>query len=386
MHKNLVLVVDDSATIRKVVGSRLAAGGFEVKLAASAEEALLALQSLTPDLIISDVSMTGMSGYDLTRKVRATPSAAQVPILLLTSFSGVTQKVAGFEAGADDYLTKPFDPAELDMRVRALLKRRGSQVDSAPSAYTIAFFSLRGGLGQTTLAVNTALKLARLTSEQVALLDLAAPVGQTAVMLNVGPTHTLADLADHSLEAIDEDLVTALMRRFDSGVNWITASAKPADTDCITGNLVTTLLPIVSARYRYSVIDVPHDFGEVSLACLDAATTIVMLLAPDLVSVRAAALTLETFEALGYPAEKTFLAMNWVFRKGGLPQKDIEAALKRPIDLVIPHEPDLLTEAINRGIPVSTGRPDSGVARVFEQLARQAGQLQMAEVRERVKA
>ncbi|RXF73555.1 response regulator [Hansschlegelia zhihuaiae] len=115
-----LLVVDDDSRIRSLLQRFLSQNGYRVTVAASAAEARTKLDSLAFDLLVLDVMMPGESGLDLARAVRA---RSPVPILMLTARSEIDDRIAGLETGADDYLTKPFNPRELLLRVGGILRR-----------------------------------------------------------------------------------------------------------------------------------------------------------------------------------------------------------------------------------------------------------------------
>jgi DNA-binding response OmpR family regulator len=115
--------VDDEPTVLDIIRRRLAPEGYEVLTARDGEEALKVALDWQPDLAILDVIMPKMDGLDLCRRIRENPRLAELPVVFLTSRESVEDRILGFEAGADDYLPKPFDLRELSLRIRALLRR-----------------------------------------------------------------------------------------------------------------------------------------------------------------------------------------------------------------------------------------------------------------------
>ena len=122
MGARTVMVVDDEANIRDLVGGYLRRDGFEVRTAASGEDALTALRHGPADLVILDVGLPGIDGMETLRRIR---QGSDVPVLLLTARAEEADRIVGLEVGADDYVTKPFSPREVVARVRAILRRGG---------------------------------------------------------------------------------------------------------------------------------------------------------------------------------------------------------------------------------------------------------------------
>jgi two-component system, OmpR family, phosphate regulon response regulator OmpR len=144
-----LLVVDDDTRIRSLLGRFLSENGFRTTMAGNAAEARRRLTSLEFDLIILDVMMPGESGVDLTRSLREDKT---VPILMLTALSETDNRIVGLEAGADDYLPKPFDPRELILRINNILRRGGpsatpklEQIVFGPYSFQIARRELKRG-------------------------------------------------------------------------------------------------------------------------------------------------------------------------------------------------------------------------------------------------
>jgi two-component system, OmpR family, response regulator MprA len=158
-----VLLVDDDASIRRMLERTLAAEGYDVAAVADGGAAMAAVERSVPDAIVLDVAMPGLDGLSVTRRLRGKGLA--VPILLLTARDALEERVAGLDAGADDYLVKPFEARELAARLRALLRR------NRPPAEQLAYADLllEPGTG-TALRAGRDLELTRREAELLELL------------------------------------------------------------------------------------------------------------------------------------------------------------------------------------------------------------------------
>ena len=159
----LVLVADDDRAVREALERALQLNGFDVALAADGNEALSATEERTPDALILDVMMPGYDGLDVTRRLRR--GGNRIPILLLTARDAVGDRVEGLDAGADDYLPKPFALEELLARLRALLRR----ADAAP-AEVLRFADLTFDIG--SMEARRAGRRFELTTTEAHLLEL----------------------------------------------------------------------------------------------------------------------------------------------------------------------------------------------------------------------
>jgi two-component system, OmpR family, phosphate regulon response regulator PhoB len=122
-----ILVVEDESAIAELVAINLRHAGYEVTIAPEAAAALASVDKVLPDLVLLDWMLPGQSGLALARSWRADPRTKALPIIILTARAEESDKLAGLDGGADDYLTKPFSPKELLARIRALLRRRAPQ-------------------------------------------------------------------------------------------------------------------------------------------------------------------------------------------------------------------------------------------------------------------
>ena len=131
--KQRILVVDDEPDLLELVRVNLAQAGFEVETVSTGRKALESVRRSAPDLIVLDLMLPDIQGTDVCRELRTDPEFARLPIIMLTARADEVDRVVGFELGADDYVTKPFSPRELTLRVRAILRRRSRQTDEEES-------------------------------------------------------------------------------------------------------------------------------------------------------------------------------------------------------------------------------------------------------------
>lgn len=366
-----ILVVDDDPIGFQITSKTLSSAGYEVLRAGNGAAALQQVDEWRPDLIILDVLLPDMDGYEVCRRLRRNAGTAHLPILVLTSQESLEERIKSFEAGADEFITIPYQPPELQARVKVLLQRvalKGGHESPHQEGKIIAVFSLRGGVGVSTLAANLAISLAQLWNVPTALVDLCLMAGQSALMLNIAPRNTWADLADVALETIDAELVNNVLMPHASGTFLLAAPRRPEESERIAAERVARVLSILSAHYQYIVLDLPHDFHATTLAGLNRAQAILALMAPDLASVRAMSSALDVFASLRYPRENICLVLNTTFEHNALEQSVIENALRSLFDLVIPFAPEVVG-AINAGIPVVMGAPNTRVGAVLEDFA-----------------
>ncbi|HVX29689.1 MAG TPA: response regulator transcription factor [Nitrolancea sp.] len=149
MRKQLVLVADDDAPILRLVRTKLQADGYGVITAANGQEAVELVERERPDVVVLDIMMPVMDGMEAMQRIRESSS---VPIILLTARSGPTDKIRGLDSGADDYVTKPFNPDELAARVAAILRRsRSEQAPAQQQRLTYGDLNIDLALRQVTL-------------------------------------------------------------------------------------------------------------------------------------------------------------------------------------------------------------------------------------------
>ena len=374
-----VLVIDDEPLNHKLVAHALEPLQYAVHSANDGHSGISLAHSLKPDLIITDVMMPDINGYEVTRTLRRQPEFANTPILVLTAQSGLQDKIKSFEAGADDHLVKPFEAAELVARVMALLRRaEAAKVPrvEAPSekikraeARMIAVHSLRGGTGCSSLAVNLAVGLSALWREPTILLDMTMTAGQVAMMLNMTLRRTWADIATFSAGDLDMNALSSIISGHESGLHFIAAPTFPIEAEGLRGEMLAAAFKLIKGQYEYVIADLPHDFSEPAIQALDAADVILMVATPDMASIRAVTAALDTYDKLGYPKEKRKLILNATFPHSSLTKDKIESALDLTAIAMIPYVQDVFVDAINLGQPPVFHKPEQFISGLLEDFA-----------------
>jgi len=370
-----ILVIDDEPINHQLVARALLPLKCELHYAENGKTGVSQARSLKPDVIITDVMMPDINGYEVTRILRREPQFAATPILILTAQSGLQDKLKSFEAGADDHLTKPFDASELVGRVTSLLRRveavklSGQKAANRDGAQMIAVHSLRGGTGSSTLAVNLGVALTCLWREPAILLDLSMTAGQVALMLNMPLKRTWADVAHYSASELDADVLNSVVSAHESGLYFIAAPTFPSEADTVSGETLGAALQIFKTHYEYIVADLPHDFSDFTIQALDAASVILMVASPDMASIRAMIAAIDTYEKLGYSKTKIKFVLNAPFPHSSLTKEKIETGLGISALATIPYVEDVLVNAINLGQPPVYYKPNEPISGLLEDFA-----------------
>jgi pilus assembly protein CpaE len=231
-----ILIVDDDPNVQRLLQYTLKQEGYDVVTAADGAEGFRMWGSEGPALILLDVMLPKLDGYQVATKIRQEEGqTGHVPIIMLTAEREVEQKVRGLRAGADDYLIKPFHPAELLARIKSLLARfapRDALVGRPPLGRVLAFYGAKGGVGTTTIAINAAIALHRELGRKVCLVDGNLQFGDHRVFLDLGlDKKSVVDIV--SAPSIDIDLIRQVIVKHDSGVDLLLAPPSPETAELV---------------------------------------------------------------------------------------------------------------------------------------------------------
>ena len=368
-----ILIVEDSEITLYKLKAILVRLGYSVSAHDKPSSALewLSASPDAPDLVITDVVMPGMDGYAFVKQLRGNPKTAKVPVIMLTNQTEIRDKVAGLEAGADDFLSKSVSPDELELRVKALLTRNleksKSISQSASKVYTV--FSLRGGVGTTSIAVNLAVAIAQLHQIKPCLWDMALSGGQCALMLNVRPRNTLASLAGWPEGSIEEGLLSSMLLDHESGISLLPAPQSFEEGDLITKATVDLVWPPLQLIAPYIIVDGGNHFTDPMISILERSDKVLLMIAPELASVNAAYQAMRIFEELGLEKSKILPVVNEIFPRSSLSTVKIAEGLKTNIFAEIPFDTINMVKAINQGMPYFMLAPKSPVSIGFSKIA-----------------
>jgi len=378
-----VLVVDDEVQTVKLIGLLLQRRGYEVVAASLGTQALAKAQAEDPDLIVLDVMMPDMDGYEVCRRLRADPATAGIPIIMFTAKTMVDDKVTGFQAGADDYLTKPVHPDELATRVEALLARSAQrEVEQHPSvrAKVLGFLGAKGGAGTTTLAVNVAVALAHQPEggRQVVLADMRSGMAASSVQLGLQRHGGVVRLLDQPVEDIKPRTVEAQLDEHSTGVRLLTGQIEPPGVAMpVPPAHAEVIVRRLGAMADYLLLDLGVGLDQVNCHVLPSCDHVVVAIEPDRVALTLAQALLNELDlSLNVARHRISVVMISRTPAAATFSKDVvEDLLQHDIVGVVPPAPELAFQAVEEGIPMVTMQPNSLVAQQFRTIAEHLAQV-----------
>jgi pilus assembly protein CpaE len=346
-----VLVIDDEASLTMIVGRFLEKVGFRVEAATSGPEGLRKAVISFPDVIIVDVMMPEMDGYEVCRRLRSDPRTASASILVLTARGQSIDKQMALQAGADAYATKPFNGKVLVQQVLDLVAARPRFGTSL--GCQILVLRLKEGVGATTLATNLALCLAAENRHLTAVVDMVLPGGQVGDRLGL-PSATFWP----EFLVLDADDLAAHMVRHPTGL-----FALPAPPPKWQGELdpaaIGPLLQKLRGWHDFIVLDTPRNLGALAPGLLKTSWLVLLLLTPDPAVLQTAQASLAVIGRLGNKGLQVWPVLNMVNSESDAVQQQAEKALGLPVIAVLPWSPQECARAVADHSPVVLSYPES---------------------------
>jgi pilus assembly protein CpaE len=358
-----ILLLDSDADAGQAIAAILTGAGYTVTTTADADEAFA--KAADQQLVIIDVAGGPRSAVEICREIRATPALSAIPVMCVSATEDVEERIAFLEAGADDVMARPFDAREMEARVEALLLRFQRSKDLAPvvsadgltlsrARRTVAVYSPKGGVGTTTVATNIAIAAARHRPDKVILVDFALQFGGVAVLLNLDPKQTIADVVRDDVSR-EPDLLRTYAMRHDSGLHVLAAPAAPEVAETITRDHVSQILTTLLESYDLVVIDAGSTLDERVLTIFENAESVLLPITPEIGALKSMHALLEYMGEAGTIATKSTFVLNTLFAREILKLRDVESFLGAKIAVELPYDPFLYLKAVNEGVPIVTG-------------------------------
>lgn len=373
-----ILVVDDDVDTLRLVGLMLQRQGYQIVAANNGTQALSLAQSENPDLILLDVMMPDLDGYEVSRRLRASPTTASTPIIMFTAKSQVDDKVAGFEAGVDDYLTKPTQPRELFAHVKAVLARGGkarptppAEVSKRERGHVIGILAAKGGMGVTTLAVNLGVSLRLRTRKDVIIAELRPGEGSMAQDLGYGnPDGFDRILAKKASEITAADIERELITH-KSEVRFLPSSFKPGDAKYLTAvDRFETIGKHLAHMATYVVLDLGPAISPIADRVLPVCDELIVPLEPNPYILQRSQALMDELVTRGF-GEGRLNAVLYTRQRSELQLTlpVVQQQFKHPITVVFTPAPELVYQAARANTPLVVQHPDNLTTQQFFKLA-----------------
>ncbi|MGH2582003.1 MAG: response regulator [Anaerolineales bacterium] len=395
-----VLIVDDVAETRENI-RKLLQFDAQVEVVGASKNGLEGVQlaiETQPDVVLMDINMPDMDGISATEAIRKKVPFSQIVILSVQGDANYMRRA--MLAGARDFLTKPIDVDELSAAIqRAGKVARNEKEKLSTTAFAgtgsihgttgtllpgdqgqvITVFSSKGGTGKTTIVSNLAVAMRQL-GLAVAAVDANLQFGDLSFFFNEQGRKNIVDLAPRADE-LDREVVSEVMIRHEpSGVHILAAPMRPEEADSVSADQLGTVIRYLGRLYPYVLVDTSSLLNEMTLAALDAADLIILVLNQDIPSIKNARLFLDLADGLGISRGQIILVMNRYDKRRNITPERVKENFKKDVASIIPLDERLVIPAMDRGEPFVLRSASNPTSKAIIDLA----QLVVATLKERV--
>ncbi|HTX90542.1 MAG TPA: response regulator [Anaerolineales bacterium] len=372
-----ILIIDDDVDTLKLVGLMLQKQGYHIVAANNGPQGLEQAEAENPDLILLDVMMPEMDGYEVAKRLRANPLTANTPILMFTAKTQLDDKVTGFEAGADDYLTKPTHPSELTAHVKALLSRSNkgrvmtSPLPTEKRSMTIGILAPRGGLGASTVALNLGDSLRMATKADVIVAELRPGRGTLGPDMGESKPKALMELLTGKLADMTRQKVKEQLFVHENGLRILFGSVQPKDALLVNSTEpMEALVNRLSFLTPYLVLDLGTGLSPLTTKLAASCSLIFVVAEPVPNSVLHSKYLIEDLTELGISKRAIqVVVVNRIRSDTQLNMSQVEDQIgQAPIVAVTP-APELIYMATRMKTTAVSSRPDTLTVQQFAKLA-----------------
>lgn len=357
-----ILIVDDDPDILRLMQFSIQKAGYSISLATDGEQALVEVRRKHPDLIIVDIMMPHMTGYQFTKTIRAMPGMKNLPILIYSARFQPVDKKTALDAGATDYLSKTVSPDKIVDKIKDLL---GSQSEQK-TGRNIAFFSLRGGVGVSTLTSNVATIVSLSKKQATNLVDLNPVGGHIGMMMGLRTKRGIATLMQDSKELTRDTVEKHSALHEASNINVFCSPMQLNQKEVFhtSGDILSTL----SQNSAFIFWDLPSVFTPEVSEILPKLYRLVLVLSPDLPAIQSTVVALQNLPKLGVAIENIKIVLNNNTETSPIKIPSIEKALKMQLFADIPYDVDAAA-AIRTGKPFIIYKAKSVTTTALAQLS-----------------
>ena len=365
MAQLVALVFSQDEEFRRQVGALLRSGGVPISLI---EDRRALPDQSQPDVVLVDIRGDAASGMAAIERLRA--SHPLVAIFAVAQTSDPDLILQSMRAGANEFFTWPVQEENFHGALRRTAARRETSGAAAKQpTTTLVFFGAKGGAGTTTVAVNCAVELARLTKKTTLIADLKPCFGEVALFLGVRPRYTILD-AIENLHRLDKDFLRELVAKHKSGLDILAGSEHHDRPGASDAGAVEELFRVLGRSHDFVVVDAGNAINSCTIAALYAADTIFVVATPDVPSVRNAQRLVDRIRQLGVGGERVRILLNRSSDQGVIAPKQIETALGYAVHHSFTSDYKTVSTALNSGVPLALTN-NSEIAEQFGSFTRQ---------------
>ncbi len=371
-----ILIVDDEIDTLRLVGLMLERQGYTIIAAESGQKALQALRRDKPDLVLLDIMMPGIDGYEVTKRIRMDEEMGDIPIIMFTAKTQVEDKVTGLESGVDVYLTKPTQPRELIAQVRVLLNRAKKSITTPlpidlPRGYMIGVLAAKGGIGVSTLAINLGITLHRMTNQEVLVADFQPGRGDISWYLGYSGHTGLNNLLEIDPTGISLEVVENEITIHSSGVQLLLASQSPKEAAQMMEidklKKIASHLPYLT---RWVLLDLGSSLFPATQSLAKLCDYILIVVEPTPTNIYQTKALIDDLSTLGIGERRyQVVLINRVRSSIQLNWKQVENELGHKIDNVFTPAPELAFQAASSSMPMVIQQSGTITTQQFEKLA-----------------
>ena len=358
MNKIKILIADDIEETRKVIKKIFAMNteDFEVVGEASdGEQVLKLIPKVKPDLILMDINMPILNGLETTERITSEYPSVIVIIMSVQGESEYLKKAMFY--GAKEYVIKPFSYENLIDTIKITHEKYkdkqaalASKEQRKAEGKIVTFFSSKGGVGKSILALNTSIALSKESNKKILIIDMDLQFGDISILVNQHNRKTILDAVEEGQIDNFEDLKPYLYK-YNDNLDMLFAPGKPEAAEYILKDTVEKIIKSVKNHYDFIIVDTGINFNDNTLYILDVSEKILFVATMEIVALKNTKLGLKVMESLGYDNNKVKLVINRYNTSYGVSRKDVEEVFKDSIFAMIPEDEKTVIMSINSGEP-----------------------------------